>query len=1051
MPKRLTEAELIRSMTVEEIEREYRATNITVDQRARLIRAKAEDKLKELAEQQGYFGAIGSQIVENVNEGWERIKKHAGAEEAFKPGGAAYNDAQVLWGMLQIGLSAANAAGAVTGERVQHWALSNGFSPGAAKAMGVAVDIVVGAALPLGFGVRLGAQTIRAGAKAPKATKPLSESEAARAVSALLDIAAKPATRKAADVDKLFESAVVKMGAEITQERFRRQVNRVAKELSISKDAARQLTTLSNQLGVDVSRLGLAKNATPEQVAAWFKILGPHARQLKSLARAALDGGEPAQAAFAQYVTALFTADFMGGRKIQYSKEFIDMLKAWNPEAVAKGDFVGAMRSLAEDLDALNPRQIRRLLALGQDGFFSYAGMQGVWHGIREVYTNLLLPFSWAPTFLGNSVAVANAVAERAIGAAFSASAQGLSPRSALHFVKGLTFATGDAIRAFSLAFKPLTHGELAFVRRFKYSELMDLTRRTREQLTAMVDPKTGLSRFTADEINLLLDLPARLPVFSRLDVPWGVIPGPVGRVIRTPGDTVRGMDNLFKVLLRRASIYESAMRDGVNAGLTGPALSTFVRRRITHPTEAARAEAEHLATQLTFQSELGFVGNAMRDFLQTGPLYLYFPFMKSPINLVKYSWDRTPVLQLASKKLFDDLRAGGAVADAAVGRLIWSNLLGMFFYEMAKEGLITGSGPVDPRLRAPWRATHEPYSVRTAEGWIPIRRMEPGNTPVGIIADLAQIADHLDELTLEQAAVAAVFAIMENLGDMTWWHGASELLDAVQQVRRGGEIGPAARKALLAPFVTMFTGGPIVARAKQIIDPLLRETDRVTISARSLIDQWTARVPGFSKTHPPVRDMYGDPVIPPQSFGGPWFGLLRPVVPAFREHETDRIKLEGAALQVKSPRFSRHMGGSVRDEFDIREPFPEDRLGVELSAEEFDRRKQIYRALLRSKKIGIEPQLLDTQTYKEATRAWKRESFSSLLSDYWHAAGELLLIERPSVMKRILQSQAKSILPLILEADRPGVERQFTESLRLFETLSEQEKANLLKWGGIE
>src|SRR3972149_6448210 len=112
-----------------------------------------------------------------------------------------------------------------------------------------------------------------------------------------------------------------------------------------------------------------------------------------------------------------------------------------------------------------------------------------------------------------------------------------------------------------------------------------------------------------------------------------------------------------------------------------------------------------------------------------------------------------------------------------AIGRLTLAHLQAYFISEMVKEGYITGSGPIDPALRNVWLVTHQPYSVRSKEGWIPITNLEPASTPFGLVADFTQIMDQLDGPTAEQGAMASVFTIMQNFADKTWWRTLSDVV----------------------------------------------------------------------------------------------------------------------------------------------------------------------------------------------------------------------------------------------------------------------------------
>lgn len=793
------------------------------------------------------------------------------------------------------------------------------------------------------------------------------------------------------------------------QEQFMADFTRFHKEMSAITETQshEQTAKLASKLGLSLDDL---KNVIPgqaldeRQMFAYLKALEPQVDQLFTLARAVKDGTEASAHTFARFASDFFTlspkfrgAEVTAGRSVEILKEvppmkkITDMLMGWSPEDIAKGDFVGAMQTMAEDVVAMadQPDKAKALAVLAQTGWQRFK--ENGWPMLREGYINLLLarPITQVRNFLGNSIAAVNSVLERQTGAVFSIDKEaGLVGKEGVYLFKGMMAALGDGLKAFGSAFKT-------------------------------IDP--------AD--------------VSRFDFVPHAIPGVMGKIINAPVNTTGGMDNFFKTILTRGSYYAQALREGAQAGHDGTKLADFVARRVNHPTEAMVKEGSEFALTQTFQNDLGTIGTAARA-LQTGPLSLWFPFMKTPINLAKYAWNRTPGLQLISKSLYDDIAAGGAKADLAIGRLTFSNLMGMFLFELAKDGMITGSGPVDPALRRAWLATHQPYSIKTNEGWLPISNAEPGSTMFGMTADYAQVLNQLDQPSAEQGAMAIAFTAMRNLADKTYWKTLSDLIDLTSATIQGHEPGKRAKDVLMNPVVTVATGGPLVASIAKAVDPISRET-------RGFVDNLMARVPGYSTTLPPLRDGYGDPILPPQAVGPDWLGVASPLT--LKPIETDRVKVEGAKLEVKLPKFPDHVGGTTRDDFDIRAPFPEDRVGVELTPQERDRWQVIYRDLLRSKEHGIEIQLLDNPEYQQQTRAMQREMFMSTLAGYRSTARDALTVENTELGKRMLSSQATHLLPMLQGQDRADAERQISESLTLFDSMAPEMRDNLLRYGILQ
>ncbi len=494
--------------------------------------------------------------------------------------------------------------------------------------------------------------------------------------------------------------------------------------------------------------------------------------------------------------------------------------------------------------------------------------------------------------------------------------------------------------------------------------------------------------------------------------------------------------------MLRRGSYYAQAYRQGVHGGKEGTKLADFVARRMRNPTKEMIDEAQEFALVNTFQDDLGRVGKMAQKTLQFGPLALYWPFMKTPINLAKFAWRRTPGLQLISKQLYDDIRIGGVKADQAIGRLTLSNLLGMFIFELAQDDLITGSGPVDLGLRKAWLLTHEPYSFKGSEGWRPFRNTEPGSTIFGLVGDFAQIWNQLDDPTAEQGAMAITFTISRDLLDKTYWRSMEDGLEIVSALSRGEQPSKKLKDFVLAPITTVVTGGPLGAAIARADDPIRRET-------RTFMDGLMAKTLGYTEGLPCQRDALGECILPPQAVGGPWVGIMSPLTA--KPFEEDWLANEVERLEVRTARFPDNVGGRMRDEFDIRQPFPEDRLPVALSLEQRDRWQVIYRNFLRNKEVGAEAMLRGKPFYENATRAAQRQMLSDFISDSKSSGRDALLVEDTELGKKVIETDATSVSPPLKQQEQEAMQQQVREAIDLFEVLAPEQQGNLLRWGFLE
>ena len=1000
-----TQKEKIRRLTTEQIQSTYRDGEINAAGRNKLMRMKAQDTLDGVLDAEGPIMAVWTQSVKNFQKGWDDFKDAATREdtgvedENLVPTLKA--TALAMWGQVQMLLAIPTAIGEVTGQQVERMALRAGASPGVARVLNIAADIGSGFVLPTGAGVKSavkGTQALLRGAKVIKAVETAAQASKTQtvlnAVSTALELEGFASAKKALGVvvkSTPEEKAAAKVAAALApkisvKEQFLADMTKFTADMKsvTATQTHEQTAQLASKLKLsmaDLKKLPMFEALSEAEMYGYLKALEPQVGKWQALAKEAVDTGtEQAANAFAEFTSTIFSpllkfrsSEVTGGRAVEILKttppvkSITDVLMEWDPEKIAKGEFIPAMQAMARDVLAAadQPEKLMQLAVKGQSG---------LWPMARELYLNMLLPFSMVPSFVGNTISNGQHMAERFMGAAFTADkGAGLVGSGIPSYMKGMTLAVGDGLAAFGKAFK----------------------------------------RATPEEI-------------GRLDHVPGAIPGMIGHIIRTPTNGTIGMDNFFKTIIRRATYYDMATQEGTRLGLKGKELGEFIERQITWPTKEMLTQGDDVATALTFQNELGAIGKKVRDVLQYGPGTLYFPFMKTGIDLIKYGWNRTPGLQLLSKSLYDDIAAGGVRADEAIGRLTMSQLQSMFVYELAKEGFITGGGPVDPVLRKAWLATHEPYSVQTKNGWVPYTNEDPLTQPVSILADMSQIMDQLDEPSAKQAGLAMAYVVMRDSVNKSWWPAANQLLDIMQGVTRGQPVNKMGEKVLEGPLVTVTTGGAIGGRIKRAVDPVNRE-------ARGFYEQVASKLPGFSKTLPPMRDDYGDVVVPAQPVGSSWFGLLSPLWPKYKPKTTDRVKLEGDKLEVKIPSFPDAIGGTARSDFDINEPQPGDRLGTELTTQERDQWKRLYKEQLRHPEQGIEAMLLDNPDYQEQPRAGKRGMFENFLQSSRSIAEQRLQLENPDLGERVLRSDASLILPLIQPQDRPEAQQQIDDAAATF------------------
>ena len=161
------------------------------------------------------------------------------------------------------------------------------------------------------------------------------------------------------------------------------------------------------------------------------------------------------------------------------------------------------------------------------------------------------------------------------------------------------------------------------------------------------------------------------------------------------------------------------------------------------------------------------------------------------------------------------------------------------------------------------WR----PYSFVIGEGdnkkYVEYRRLDPFATILGIAADSADILGQVDDKTGEEVGVAALTAVMNNLGSKTYLQGGVDLAQAVS----GPEMFMQRYVQRLTTSFMPYSGA--IRESRRFNDDAMREV-------RSILDAIKDTVPGYSATLPARRSMItGEPITLPKGFGEDAFGPL--------------------------------------------------------------------------------------------------------------------------------------------------------------------------------
>ena len=261
-------------------------------------------------------------------------------------------------------------------------------------------------------------------------------------------------------------------------------------------------------------------------------------------------------------------------------------------------------------------------------------------------------------------------------------------------------------------------------------------------------------------------------------------------------------------------------------------------------------------------------------------------PFVKVPANLLREGASYMPGVAQLRKQFWSDMAAGGEKASEAIGKMATGTMLLSGATYLAVEGKITGGAPTDPDIRKRmYEKNWQPYSFvfENADGsktYVPFARFDPWGLVFGIVGDVAQTFQHIDEDSRHSFAAASTMAVANLLNSRSYLKGMVDALD----VLHGGQGQDGVDKLVRILNQRAASYIPNVVRTAQ--------PDTEIKEIRSMMDALMAKTPGLAQNVPAKRGYFGDKLMAP--IGWPWNAILPSKV---GQESTDPALLELARL----------------------------------------------------------------------------------------------------------------------------------------------------------
>jgi hypothetical protein len=364
-------------------------------------------------------------------------------------------------------------------------------------------------------------------------------------------------------------------------------------------------------------------------------------------------------------------------------------------------------------------------------------------------------------------------------------------------------------------------------------------------------------------------------------------------------GAALMTSDAFFKSMAYRMQIRSAAYRKGKAKGLGGQKLSEFIIEQIQKPNPSIRMDAQDMAEYLTFTKALGKRGKAVQMAIEANPeLRFALPFVRTPLNLNKYTFERLPFLNAfvkESREAFTKASKPGATAadrvarDKALAKLATGSMVATYGWHLAESHFATGSGPVGSQAK-------QARDVLRASGWqensivavddqgtkhfYQIGRFDGFGTIMNLFADLHAFSKDVDEDTFEQATLALSIAVSRQLLSKTWATNARQIFDGV--------LAPESNNSQYWKNLFGSVVPRLVVDMGNFIDPTVLET-------RTYFDQIKKGLPW--KFGEQQLDILAEPVNKDSSL----YGFLSPVKHKVRTNDPLRLELVKIGLPLNT------------------------------------------------------------------------------------------------------------------------------------------------------
>lgn len=709
------------------------------------------------------------------------------------------------------------------------------------------------------------------------------------------------------------EDDVLKM-VQAVSDNFETQIGKAKGETKpLDQIEAESAELLADELGLSdtIGKLNTSFDETadlPVKFTAYRKVLYASAKRLRTLADAAAQTGSDADLLAFKKHLARHT-----GIQAQVKGVQTNIARTLRAMSLNVGDDALNAKQV-EDLMADTPRGnlrdlARKLHKLEDVKAINKFTQKSPWlrskEVVQELYINGLLsgPRTFAVNTVGNTLTSVNALSERYLAAGFGSLRRarggegGVRLNEANAQIYALRRSFGDVLGISARGRAALKDAGIAAIRGDYDTASKILKAEEGEFGTALRAAVTGdpqidnLSKIEVSNHRAIsaenFNMKSGTSMARAVDY--------LGNFVRIPGRVLMTTDELFKGINYRRELHALAYREAADKiGRNDQVgMAHYITEVTENPPEHLHAAALEDARVATFTNPLGNSGTKLQELANDHfALKVIMPFIRTPVNILKYVGVRTPGLSALSKSVRDDIMGvnGPAKQDLAMAKWSTGGMLYTSAFFMADSGMLVGSHPKAER-QAKFQAGQPEYAIKIDDEWIQYNRLDPFGMFLGLAADYHRVSGMLSDEEQEEIATAMMTAISNNLASKTWLSGVVSIMDAFNHPERYGE-------RYFQNLAAAFTTPNVLAQVTTTVDPVRREVN-------SVMDKIISRIPGMSDTLHPQLDLFGEPV---SYSGGLGPDLVSPIYT--QDESNDPVRLEIARLGLDLKKVPKNIDG---------------------------------------------------------------------------------------------------------------------------------------------